>query len=626
MTVSAIPVSSARVSSSAYMEEMQLIKGDLQTIPVNGLKRVSVTDPMIADIADANEEEVLLLAKEPGQTVMFIWEGEIKRTIVIRVVEEDLNLLARRIQDILNSANLGRGIEIKKSSYEGKVLIGGEAPEKNLPKINEILLSYDNRIINLVREQEIEDMIQIDMQITQLNSTLVKELGFKWFGGEQTVDGNLVTTEFDESQEGVKLNYLEVLPNLDGSPSDWFKVGDFYRGANSALVAQINALVVEGKAEVLSKPRIMVANGKEASLLVGGEIPIRTTTTNATGGSVQEDIEFKEYGVNLVLTPLIRKGKVDISLNVEVSDIDQSNQVGNDVAFTTSTAQTHLFLDSLETVVLAGLIKKNEAETVRRVPFLSKIPVLGALFRSRSTPESEQEIVISLTPTIKSDVPKFKNQRAIIVDEFSDVVDANDKPAVTTPPSSTTPTDDMMDDESYYQESTTSMFDDVETGSMDMTNSVDVNTQSNSSTTMMESSVTQEAMVSQGLVQPQYQDMPLVSKTVQVGSAIPAIMGPYVKDIQRKISEAISYPYEAQKNGWQGTVKMTLRILRNGTLDDVVLKETSGYAIFDQDALNTARILSPYDRFPEELNLEEIVVTVPIVYSMNSFLDNAVQQ
>ncbi|MFA5089205.1 MAG: energy transducer TonB, partial [Candidatus Omnitrophota bacterium] len=92
----------------------------------------------------------------------------------------------------------------------------------------------------------------------------------------------------------------------------------------------------------------------------------------------------------------------------------------------------------------------------------------------------------------------------------------------------------------------------------------------------------------------------------------------YVHTVQQKISQAISYPYEAIENGWQGTVKLTLRILKDGTLDEASIKESSGHNIFDKDALNTAQILAPFPAFPLDLDLEEIIITLPIVYSQDA--------
>src|SRR6185503_9964555 len=98
----------------------------------------------------------------------------------------------------------------------------------------------------------------------------------------------------------------------------------------------------------------------------------------------------------------------------------------------------------------------------------------------------------------------------------------------------------------------------------------------------------------------------------------------YTKTIQEKISDAIAYPFEAKEKGWEGTVKLTLHLLKDGSLANLDVKESSGYSIFDKDALNTAQILAPYQAFPSDLKEEELIITVPIVYSQDVFSrDNA---
>ncbi len=498
--------------------DLEILIGDIQSVPVKNLSRISITDPNIADISDAKTNEVLLMGKRPGQTVLFLWDESGKRSIVIRVLEEDMALVKARIAKLIKKAEI-TGISLEENSYEGRVVVTGELSEDDVDKLEKIITPFDDKIINLTKEQVIKDQVQIDMQITELNTSLTKNLGIQWGAG--TEGGEL------------SLAYPEQLPAFDGTPSDFFKIGDFARA--NPLVATVNAIVREGKGRILSKPRIVVVSGKEASFLVGGEIPFKTTTLNTTGGTVTEETTFKQYGVNLTLTPTIISDKIEIDLNVEVSDVDAANPSGTDVAFLTRSATTHLNLDDGQTIVLAGLIKKSQSEDIRRVPFISKIPVVGMLFRNKSTPTPNQdtELVISLTPRILG----------------KKIAKKEPAPAA-----------------------------------------------EKKSSWMADSSMTESA------------------------SAIPH---EYAQALQKRISSAVNYPYEAKENGWEGTVKISLRILKDGTLADASVQQSSGYSVFDQDALNTAKILAPYQSFSSEMNMEELVVVVPIVYSQKTVFQSA---
>ncbi|MBL8014496.1 MAG: TonB family protein [Candidatus Omnitrophica bacterium] len=512
-----------RVEAKIYdgSQDIEMVTGDIQTVKVKNLARLSITNPEIADVSDAQAEEVTLMAKEPGKTVLFVWDEDGKRAINIRVVSEDLSVVKARIAQLVQKAEI-HGVTIDEDSLEGRVIVTGALEEEDKEKMDKILEAFEESVINMIKQKVYQDQIQIDVQITELNESLTRNLGFNWGTGKDGVG----TSDF-------AVGFQETLPTTDGSFGDLFKIGDFNRA--QAIVNTVNAFIKEGKAKVLSKPRLVVVSGKEASFLVGGEIPIKQTTLNNSGGSVTEDVTFKQYGVNMNITPTIKNGRIEIELNVEVSDVDASNAQGDEVAFLTRNATTYLNLADRQTIVLAGLIKRSKSEEVKRIPFVSKIPIVGLLFRNNSTPvpNQETELVISLTPTILKD---------------------------------------MMTPEK------------VETKKV-------VSTNSNKTTNSQSSPDNQ--VISAG----------------------------YAQALQAKISSAINYPYEAKENGWEGTVKLGLHILKDGTLANVTVKESSGHSIFDEDAVNTAKILAPYPTFSSDMVGEDVVVVVPIVYSQKTDLN-----
>jgi TonB family protein len=136
---------------------------------------------------------------------------------------------------------------------------------------------------------------------------------------------------------------------------------------------------------------------------VGGEIPIVTTTTSS-GGNVSTNVEFRSYGVSLKVKPVVKGEEVDTTINTEVSDVDYGNAVtvsGTRIpAFATRSASTQVYLKDGQTVFLAGLIRNKVSTNIGGIPFLKDVPFLGAIFRSKTTSESDTELVISLTPTI----------------------------------------------------------------------------------------------------------------------------------------------------------------------------------------------------------------------------------
>ncbi len=172
---------------------------------------------------------------------------------------------------------------------------------------------------------------------------------------------------------------VKMLP-IGDKFKDLFKIGNFQR--TTPLEATVNALVQEGKARLISKPRLVVVSGKQASFLVGGEIPIENTTTNSTGTSQTTSTTYSQYGVNLTVTPTIREGKIDVLLNVDIRDVDNRRQFvdqSGTLLLLRARLQTDLLMDNKQTIALAGLIKYADSVTSDRGPVSFQNTYCGGL-------------------------------------------------------------------------------------------------------------------------------------------------------------------------------------------------------------------------------------------------------
>jgi pilus assembly protein CpaC len=149
----------------------------------------------------------------------------------------------------------------------------------------------------------------------------------------------------------------------------------------------------------------MVNDGKEAEILVGGEIPIPVIQPGGDEATSMS-IEYRPYGVKLLITPTIMTdGKtLDLVIEPEVSSLDWANAL--DVsgfripALRTRRVSTSVGLENGNTLVLGGLLQREEIESVRKIPLLSQIPIIGELFKHREFTEGETELVIFVTPRI----------------------------------------------------------------------------------------------------------------------------------------------------------------------------------------------------------------------------------
>lgn len=175
----------------------------------------------------------------------------------------------------------------------------------------------------------------------------------------------------------------------------------------SPFAAQLNLLISENKARILSEPSLMVLDGNSGSILVGGEIPVPVAqgSSGTSGVSSSVTIQYKPYGVRLLVSAALVGGNaVQMTVTPEVSELNYTNAVqisGFTIpALTVRRATTTLQMADGETLVIGGLYSNTVSKQVERVPFLSQIPILGEFFKNTTTRKEESELLIIIEPQI----------------------------------------------------------------------------------------------------------------------------------------------------------------------------------------------------------------------------------
>jgi len=163
---------------------------------------------------------------------------------------------------------------------------------------------------------------------------------------------------------------------------------------------ELTALEAEGRGEIVSTPRVITANQKEASIKQGVEIPYQQS---ASSGATT--VQFKEAVLELTVTPQITPDNniiMDLSVSKDnVGDVISTGGLGGTVpSIDTRSVETQVLVADGQTVVLGGIYETERRETINKVPFLGDIPVLGALFRSKSRIDNKAELLIFVTPRI----------------------------------------------------------------------------------------------------------------------------------------------------------------------------------------------------------------------------------
>jgi type II secretory pathway component GspD/PulD (secretin) len=166
-----------------------------------------------------------------------------------------------------------------------------------------------------------------------------------------------------------------------------------------SIDATLEALETQNKANIISNPRITTVNNREASVVVGQQIPL--IVQDFAGNAVTQ---LTTIGIKLSVTPHINVGnKITMDVHPEVSDLAAQATVQGGIIINTTMADTRVMVNDGETAVIGGLIRSNESTTKRGVPVLMDIPLIGNLFRSNSRTKAKRELLIFVTPKILAD-------------------------------------------------------------------------------------------------------------------------------------------------------------------------------------------------------------------------------
>ncbi len=178
-----------------------------------------------------------------------------------------------------------------------------------------------------------------------------------------------------------------------------------YSLVSDNVEAYLVALEREGKLNILSRPQILVADNKEASIVSGGRVPFITTSRVTPEGSIINSISYEEVGIMLSVIPHINpEGFVNMEISPEISTVGEStipiSEFVNATTFPTRNAYTTVSIRDGQTILIGGLIADTTDERIEKVPILGSLPLIGFLFRHKENTSVKTELLIVLTPRV----------------------------------------------------------------------------------------------------------------------------------------------------------------------------------------------------------------------------------
>lgn len=248
-------------------------------------------------------------------------------------------------------------------------------------------------IVNAVAiDSSVARQIMVRAQVVDINKAALKDFGVDWGWLETTEQGGVTYREQPWLIGQSKFGFNEI-----------FGGGELLRF--NPIAARVRALEQQNKAKVLSEPNLLVLDGREATILVGGEIPIPVVQSVTAGAAASVNVEYKEFGVRLKILPNITSNDtMQLKVMPEVSALDFTNAVefsGFRIpALRTRRAETTVNVRDGQSLIIGGLLSNDISKNIRKIPVLGDIPILGELFKSTSFSKGESELVIIVTPQI----------------------------------------------------------------------------------------------------------------------------------------------------------------------------------------------------------------------------------
>jgi pilus assembly protein CpaC len=365
--------------------------------------RIAVTNPNVADATVVQPREILIDGKAPGTITLIVW-GANGRTQYDVVVSAAVSSLQQQL------AQLFPGEDIHVSMNEETVILSGNVSTNAVMlRAGEIAeaTSTKSGVINMLQLPGGSESQQVLLQVrfAEVNRRALQELGVSIFTsaiGFHNTWGRSTTQQFPapdfENLQSKKVGgeLTEVTGEL--TFSDFLNL--FFLSPKYDIGAAIRALKSTGVFQSLAEPNLIAYNNQEASFLAGGEFPV-PVVQGATGAV---SIQFKEFGIRLNFRPTIAGDVIRLRVRPEVSSLDFANGVtlgGFRVpALTTRRAETDVELRDGQSFAIAGLLDNMSQEDSAAIPILSKLPIIGALFKSKATRAARTELMVLITPRL----------------------------------------------------------------------------------------------------------------------------------------------------------------------------------------------------------------------------------
>jgi pilus assembly protein CpaC len=429
-------------------------------------KRVSVSQPAVADVIVVAPTQLLINGKAVGTTSLIVFDEKGEVTNFDLIVTPDVAALRTQMRIVLPGENIevstsgpalvlkgevsnevvyDKVLEITRThlpptppaavapSTTTSVNVGATSSRQSIPtsgigfagggqlafneedSITDVDRWGERRripgIIDLLVIKEVRQ-IELDVIVAEVATSKLREVGLDFLASGSR-------TSFDSflgSQSGFPTRLFQDL-SQDGTLTFGDATSAIFNHASGGfrLTALLRLIQNKDVTEILAQPRLVMKNGRSGGFLAGGEFPV------VASSSERFDVEFKPFGVRLDFVPTLTwSDRIDLRVFPEVSDIDQTVSVGGIPGLKVRRTVNRVEMREGESLVIAGLLNRQILKHLTKFPILGDIPVLGALFRSTRFSNQESELVFVITPRIVRAFKPGEKPRLPSIEKYDD--------------------------------------------------------------------------------------------------------------------------------------------------------------------------------------------------------------
>lgn len=427
------------VTKNLYDQYISINKGSYKVLEFEKvIKTIKVSDHEslevdFLDSANAPLQSIKVFSKKLGHSnILITFEDATSLHIDINVTENLTNIIEI-------AKEISSKLIIKQTN--GKIILKGFVPnmkakEKVLDLFAKAGVDLKTSLVDLVELENPDKMIRVKLYAVEINNDKGKDLKNNWFvSGKNYVqnvtdkglfyntplDASANTKEFNDANnqrnpsvhnaiDSLMANAVSLTGGLTGAAN---YLGKYF---NAGLT--LNYLSSKGVANILDETTLLTLENKKANFLAGGTIYIKIQTTTDQGVPTTQVRDIK-YGLQLEIQAknIVNDNFVSLDIVTKSTGVDFANRTDGIPNFTEKSIHTNVVVGNKSTIVLGGLINRENAKDVDKIPVLGDIPVLGFMFTSKSFREGKSELVFFITPEVVD--PKDNNQNNLLNDKIA---------------------------------------------------------------------------------------------------------------------------------------------------------------------------------------------------------------